>query len=102
MRLSVRTLNDDLAALERFLESLSDRRVQCDQAPFDHPSLRFQRPKGNDTNHDGLADDIVFELPAVGATGYDLKSGYCIPNAGDLFAPGMQSRSGGQRVPLNE
>ena len=31
---------DDLAALERFLKSLTDRRVQCDQAPFDHPGLK--------------------------------------------------------------
>ncbi|HUL32195.1 MAG TPA: hypothetical protein VLZ03_17210 [Thermodesulfobacteriota bacterium] len=95
--------NDDLAALERFLKSLTDRRVQCDQAPFDHPSLFvFNGQKPTDANHDGLADDIVFEFPEVGASGYDPKSGYCIPNAANLFAPGMQSRSGGQRVPLNE
>jgi cytochrome c peroxidase len=97
------TSNDDLAALERFLKSLTDRRVQCDQKPFDHPSLFvFNGQKATDTNHDGLADDIVFEFPEVGAGGYDPKSGYCIPNAGNLFAPGMQSRSGGKRVPLNE
>jgi cytochrome c peroxidase len=97
------TTNDDLAALERFLKSLTDRRVQCDQAPFDHPSFFiFNGHRETDKNHDGLADDIIFELPAVGAAGYDTKSGYCIPNAGDLFAPGMQSRSGGLRVPLNE
>lgn len=95
--------NDDLAALERFLKSLSDRRVQCDQAPFDHPSLFvFNGQLPTDVNHDGLADDIVFEFPEAGAGGYDPKSGYCIPNAGNLFAPGMQSRSGGQRVPLKE
>ncbi|HVP76688.1 MAG TPA: hypothetical protein VMV04_02230 [Thermodesulfobacteriota bacterium] len=93
--------NDDLAALERFLKSLTDRRVQCDQAPFDHPSLFvFNGQKASDANKDGLADDIVFEFPEVGAGGYDPNSGFCIPNAGDLFAPGMQARSGGQRVPL--
>ncbi len=32
--------------------------------------------------------------------GYAPSSGLCIPNAGDLFAPGMQARSGGSRVPL--
>jgi hypothetical protein len=41
-----------------------------------------------------------FLLPAVGAEGYEPSSGLCIPNAGDLFAPGMQGRVGGVRVPL--
>ncbi|HUL21847.1 MAG TPA: cytochrome c peroxidase [Thermodesulfobacteriota bacterium] len=95
--------NDDLAALERFLKSLTDRRVQCDQAPFDHPSFFvFNGHLPTDLNRDGRADDIIFELPEIGTGGYDPKSGFCIPNAGDLFAPGMQSRSGGLRVPLNE
>jgi hypothetical protein len=93
--------NDDLAALVRFLKSLTDRRVQCSQAPFDHPSLHLLNGHvDQDANQDGRADDIVFELPAVGAAGYDPASGYCIPNAGDLFAPGMQATSGGLRVPL--
>lgn len=91
------TANDDLAALVRFLKSLTDPRVQCDQAPFDHPSLFvFNGSFPTDLNHDGLADDIVFLLPEIGAGGYDPSSGYCIPNAGDLFAPGMQARSGGK------
>lgn len=94
---------DDLAALERFLKSLTDRRVQCDQAPFDHPSFFvFNGHRETDMNHDGLADDIIFELPEIGAAGYDPKSGFCIPNAANLFAPGMQARSGGLRVPLVE
>lgn len=92
---------DDLAALARFLAALTDRRVQCDRAPFDHPELHVvdgQRP--TDRDRDGRADDIVFTLPAVGAAGYAPASGFCIPNAGDLFAPGMQARAGGLRVPL--
>lgn len=93
--------NDDLAALVRFLTSLTDRRVQCDAAPFDHPQLYvLNGHKNADHNHDGKADDIVFPLPAVGAAGYATTSGYCIPNAGDLFAPGMQARSGGAKVSL--
>jgi len=93
--------NDDLAALVRFLTSLTDRRVQCDAAPFDHPQLYvLNGHKAQDRNHDGKADDIVYPLPAVGASGYSTTSGYCIPNSGDLFAPGMQARSGGARVPL--
>jgi len=92
---------DDLAALARFLRSLTDRRVQCDQAPFDHPELTIlDGHKTTDKNRDGRADDITFKLPAVGASGYAPSSGFCIPNAGDLFAPGMQARSGGPRVPL--
>jgi cytochrome c peroxidase len=93
--------DDDLAALVRFLRALTDRRVQCDQAPFDHPELTILNGHTtNDKNRDGRADDITFKLPAVGASGYTPSSGFCIPNAGDLFAPGMQARSGGLRVPL--
>jgi len=92
--------NDDLAALARFLKSLTDQRVQCDKAPFDHPALTiFNGHTGSDSNHDGKANDIVFTLPAVGAAGYAPSSGFCIPNAGDLFAPGMQARSGGPLAP---
>jgi hypothetical protein len=89
--------NDDLAALERFLKSLTDPRVQCDKAPFDHPSLPLPTGhSGSDVNNDGRLDDITFTLPAVGSAGYSGSSAqFCMPNAGDLFAPGMQARSGG-------
>jgi cytochrome c peroxidase len=93
--------SDDLSAVVRFLSSLTDRRVQCDQAPFDHPSLSVphgQEPIEGDIP--GAALDRSFILPAVGAAGYDAGSGLCIPNSGDLFAPGMQGRVGGDRVPL--
>jgi len=91
---------DDLSALVRFMMSLTDPRVQCDQAPFDHPSLTvLAGANPTDLNHDGKADDLTFGLPAVGAGGYSKSSGYCIPNAGDLFAPGMQARSGGSKAP---
>ena len=90
---------DDLSALVRFMKSLTDPRVQCDQAPFDHPSLKvLTGAYPTDVNHDGKADDQTFVLPEVGAGGYAASSGFCIPNAGDLFAPGMQARSGGARV----
>jgi hypothetical protein len=93
--------SDDLSAMIRFMESLTDRRVQCDQAPFDHPSLTLT--VGHDAELGeiaGAARDRRFELPAVGAAGYDPSSGLCIPNAGDLFAPGMQARVGGARLAL--
>jgi hypothetical protein len=83
-----------------FLKALTDERVQCDQAPFDHPELVI--PVGHkpvDQNRDDRADDIVFRLPEVGASGYSPGSGLCVPNAGDLFAPGMQARIGGPPAP---
>ena len=75
-------------------------RVQCDRAPFDHPELLI--PVGHnpvDQNHDSRADDIVFRLPEVGKSGYSPGSGLCVPNAGDLFAEGMQARIGGPPGP---
>jgi hypothetical protein len=94
--------NDDLSALVRYIKSLTDSRVQCDVAPFDHPSLYvFHGHYPLPDPLDGLALDKVSLLPAVGAGGYAPASGYCVPNAGDLFAPGMQGRSGGLQVPLN-
>jgi len=94
--------NDDLSAVVRFMRSLTDRRVQCDEAPFDHPALSV--PHGHEAREGeraGTAADRRFLLPAVGASGYAASSGLCIPNAGDLFAPGMQGRVGGARVPLD-
>jgi cytochrome c peroxidase len=99
----IKSTEEQIDAMAAFMLTLTDRRVQCDQAPFDHPSFKiFARHLPKDFNRDGKADDVFFVLPEIGAAGYDPKSGYCIPNAGDLFAPGMQSRAGGQRVPLNE
>ena len=92
---------DDLSAVVRFMESLTDRRVQCDQAPFDHPALSL--PHGataTEGDRAGTATEVQFVLPAVGKAGYAPSSGLCIPNTGDLFAPGMQGRVGGVRVPL--
>jgi cytochrome c peroxidase len=95
------TISDDnIDDLVEFLRSLTDERVQCDQAPFDHPELFL--PVGHepvDENGDGRADDIVFRLPEIGAAGYGTGSGFCIPNSGDLFATGMQARIGGASAP---
>jgi cytochrome c peroxidase len=83
---------DDLAALVRFLKSLTDPRVQCNQAPFDGPELHILNGhSAEDEDHDGLADDIVSVIPASGKGGFkDPK--LCIPNAGDIFADGMRGR----------
>lgn len=92
---------DDLSAMVRFMESLTDRRVQCDQAPFDHPALTLTTGHAAEPGDvPGAARDLRVTLPAVGAEGYDPASGLCIPNAGNLFAPGMQGRIGGEKVSL--
>jgi cytochrome c peroxidase len=66
---------DEIDAIVAFLETLTDERVVYQRAPFDHPQLFV--PNGHpgnsiwtiDTNNDGLADDLMIEIPAVGAAG---------------------------------
>jgi cytochrome c peroxidase len=97
----VKSTDEQIDAMVAFLLTLTDRRVQCDQAPFDHPSLFVvSKPLNRDLNRDGRADDEYFEMPESGNAGYAPSSGFCIPNTGDLFSPGMQARSGGPRVAL--
>lgn len=67
--------SDEVDALVAFLETLTDERVVYQRAPFDHPQLFV--PNGHpgsssstvDANGDGLADDVMVEIPAVGAAG---------------------------------
>jgi cytochrome c peroxidase len=67
--------SDEIDAIVAFLESLTDERVLYRRAPFDHPQLFV--PNGHpgdsaqttDTNGDGLADDQMIVIPAVGAEG---------------------------------
>jgi len=73
-------------ALVAFLLSLTDDRVACEQAPFDHPELTLangQRPI--DANKDGHADDNLIKKQAVGAGGLPAEGKPCIPNTGNLF-----------------
>ena len=93
------TANDDLAALQAFLLSMTDTRVQCSAAPFDHPSLSVVNGQSAVKSSTGTGQDITSTYPAVGSAGYSSSSGYCIPNAGDLFATGMQADSGGAKAP---
>ena len=72
--------DSDANDIIEFLKALTDVRVQCDRAPFDHPELLI--PVGHkpvDQNHDSRADDIVFRLPEVGASGYSPGSGLMRP-----------------------
>lgn len=63
---------------------LTDQRVACESAPFDHPSLKLHDGhKGDertveDRNKDGMADDKFEVLPAVGRNG--LKKENCLTN----------------------
>jgi len=77
------TLNsDEIDALVAFLETLTDDRVVFQRAPFDHPQLFV--PNGHpgnsnsttDANGDGLADDVLVEIPAIGAQGGNPLPGF--------------------------
>lgn len=72
----------DIVSFLRF--GLTDRRVACLQAPFDHPSLKLTNGhtgdslKVKDKNRNGFGDDDFIELPAVGAAGVTDK--HCLRN----------------------
>ena len=80
---------DERGTIVEFLKSLTDLRVSCSKAPFDHPELLL--PNGQrlaDTNHNDRLDDALKVLPATGAGG--VKPADCLVNAGDLFRqPGV-------------
>jgi cytochrome c peroxidase len=64
---------DEIDAIVAFLEALTDERVLSGRAPFDHPQIFVPNghPDGSgiDANGDHLADDVLVEIPAVGAAG---------------------------------
>lgn len=61
----------EISDLAAFLLTLTDDRVRCDMAPFDHPQLPIPHghlePAGTAT---GKATDLFEVLPAVGASGH--------------------------------
>lgn len=67
--------SDEIDAIVAFMETLTDERVLHRRAPFDHPQLFV--PNGHpgdssstiDADGDGLADDLMVVVPAVGAAG---------------------------------
>jgi cytochrome c peroxidase len=73
---------EEIDAIVAFLESLTDERVLYRRAPFDHPQLFV--PNGHpgnwsavtDANGDGLADDRMVVIPAVGAEGGPALPGF--------------------------
>ena len=76
------TERSDLVAFLR--NALTDPRVACERAPFDHPALPLHNGHdGNellvkDKDKDGKADDLFLQLPAVGANG--LPKALCLRN----------------------
>jgi cytochrome c peroxidase len=80
----------DLVAFLR--NALTDRRVACQKAPFDHPGLRIPNGQLGDESLLFAAKgatkgvDVLVELPAVGAGG--LAPGGCmVSDAGTSFEP---------------
>ena len=79
----------DLVAFLRY--ALTDRRVACEKAPFDHPALKLTNGhKGDqtavqDANNDGKADDAFINKPAVGAGG--LPDAQCLRNDDGSIVP---------------
>jgi cytochrome c peroxidase len=85
----------DLVAFLR--GALTDRRVACQKAPFDHPGLRLTNGHLGDstlmlTSHgDTRGLDIFVDLPEVGAAG--LPAGSCmVSDAGSSFEPDAVTR----------
>ena len=96
--LGVPNLTDaEIGAIVAFLEALTDERVLYRRAPFDHPQLFV--PNGHvgdhlssaDADGDGLADDLMIEIPAVGAAGGPPLPGFMDgpfgPSPNGLLAP---------------
>ena len=84
---------DEIDAIVAFLESLTDERVLYRRAPFDHPQLFV--PNGHpgdssgvtDANGDGLADDRMVVIPAVGAEGGAPLPGFLEGSGLDVQVP---------------
>ncbi len=73
---SLKLTTTEKAQLVAFLKALTDDRVSCDAAPFDHPSLPI--PRAGNTLPE-------FTLPATGAAGLKAIGKTCRPNSGNLF-----------------
>jgi hypothetical protein len=70
------------ADLVAFLKGLTDDRVRCHKAPFDHPEL-FVTNGHKLTSAGERATDAKLRLREVGKAGYAAST--CAPNSGDLF-----------------
>ncbi len=75
-----KTQEDGIKAIAAFMRTMTDERVRCDAAPFDHPSLKV--PNGHKPN----GRDKILKIPAVGSSGAAGTAYGCLSNDGDLFA----------------
>lgn len=67
------------ADLVAFLKALTDERVRCEEAPFDHPALGNSNGHSTlDGNNDGRLDELTMRLPAVGKGGLKAKGLACL------------------------
>jgi cytochrome c peroxidase len=73
----------EIAALVAFLQALTDPRVACHAAPFDHPELIVSNGSQL-TGATTRAKDAPLRLREVGRAGY--RQAWCDPNTGDLFS----------------
>ncbi|MEK0083802.1 cytochrome-c peroxidase [Benzoatithermus flavus] len=73
----------DIEDLVAFLKALTDDRVACHQAPFDHPELIVSNGSLSLPASGGRARDARLRLLAVGREGY--PRAWCDPGTGDLF-----------------
>jgi cytochrome c peroxidase len=81
-----------------FLKSLTDERVRCEKAPFDHPSLSNTNGHSNlDADNNGKLDDQIALLPSVGAGGRPAKGMSCL----QPFLPANEAPSFMPSTPAN-
>jgi hypothetical protein len=77
--------NKQIADIVAFLEALTDARVTCEVAPFDHPEIRIAngaQTEGSslveDEMNPGQSKDNLEVIPAVGAGGRSADGLPCI------------------------
>ncbi len=86
----------EITNLVEFLKALTDPRVACHRAPFDHPELKITDGHFETLPLKTRLRDRKLKLIAVGAAG--VKKAWCDPNTGDLFARNLL---GGLLRPVN-
>ena len=75
LNLTDQQIDDLVAFLSR---PLTDQRALQQRAPFDHPQLFVPNGHGNhsDATEEGVAGDVLLEIPAVGRHGGPLAAGF--------------------------
>ncbi|MFQ5510085.1 MAG: cytochrome-c peroxidase, partial [Leptospirillia bacterium] len=93
--LSLGMTDQDITDVVSFLLTLTDERVRNQSAPFDHPQLFVSNGHPGDdaatvdSDGDGIADDNMVEIPAVGAAGGAPIQGFLGGGAGACIDPAV-------------